>query len=124
MWLFRSFRVSPRIFPGLINRPSFCLEVQDCKFCFGPKYIFFSDSCWSFIGLKAVSGGIIWIQYMRMYANRHIYTGIFAVGVLRIPRIAAGVSAGLPRDLYSRGCFIPNNSLLREEPPNIPSDHT
>ena len=39
----------------------------------------------------------MWILYRRMYANRHIYTCIFAVWVLRIPLITTAVSAGLPR---------------------------
>jgi len=39
----------------------------------------------------------VWILYRRMYANRHIYTCIFAVWVLRIPLITTAVSAGLPR---------------------------
>ena len=68
--------------------------------------------CWSLVGRRAVSGVIQWIRYRTMYANRHIYTCIFAVGVFRIPQITAAVSAGLPRDLHSRGGSIPNKPGL------------
>ena len=36
-----------------------------------------------------------------MRANQHIYTCILAVGVVRIPEIAAAVSVVLPRAIHS-----------------------
>jgi len=54
------------------------------------------------LGAKQYAEEVSRFRIEEMYANRHIYTCIFAVGVLRIPRVAAGISAGLPQ-LCSRG---------------------